>query len=717
MQYAVAPASDPFDRIRHWSITILVIISQILLVWADPTARPFHLAVLGAAVLGLVLPERQRLSIPVAFWNTAVVLMLAGAVLWIRQDPVMLFEVLLYFLELLLVVKLFSRRQSRDYWQIVVAAYFILIAGVMAMASVWTMVLLVVVLGFIVMALVADTAAEPAAVSGNFDQPVLAGEGDPAGDLRTGTVLTLTVTIVVAAATFVAIPRLSRAMFDIGMFRTGGGTRSGFSGQVDLAQRGEIGLDPSVVGRLRIQPVGDGLPDEMFYVVGRRLDHFDGILWYADDSNATPVYPSRGGILWLRPEWPDQRARRYEILLKPIGQPFLPHLERTIAIRFAHPVQLATSYPQSNVILAPIPSQPIRYDGWFTDLPMTDTSRADPVTYLTAIPETIDPRVKLLAASLAAGNPGTRETIRRIDQHLRATGFHYSLERPATGSEDIVASFLFDSKQGHCEYFASAAALLARLNGIPARVVTGFLVRERASEDEWLIRMQNAHAWVEYLDPVSGWNRLDPSPRDPGIELAAQTRWWLSLQTLIGRIEFWWHDKVIDFEQADQFRMLKALLDQLNRIGHRENKTARTENQAETGSSTSIRDNLGWAVAAIMAFVLIGAGYSSAIRRKRARQKHPATGYYLQLAAVLGINDPEDGGIPAGKAVSDAVDRRKLTPAQRERIRLWVEMYHQGRFGHIEGKPGVKQLGLLTSELIASLSMPESPANPEHKES
>lgn len=91
-------------------------------------------------------------------------------------------------------------------------------------------------------------------------------------------------------------------------------------------------------------------------------------------------------------------------------------------------------------------------------------------------------------------------------------GFRYarSVERPA--HRDPALDFLLWNKRGHCEYFASAMALVARAAGIPARVVTGYRVGERSPFGYYVVRERNAHAWVEAWVPGVGWTTRDPTP-------------------------------------------------------------------------------------------------------------------------------------------------------------------------------------------------------------
>tara|TARA_B100000609_G_scaffold199317_1_gene202036 strand:+ start:11291 stop:13189 length:1899 start_codon:yes stop_codon:yes gene_type:complete len=94
-----------------------------------------------------------------------------------------------------------------------------------------------------------------------------------------------------------------------------------------------------------------------------------------------------------------------------------------------------------------------------------------------------------------------------------ARDFRYSLSFERTPKVDPIIDFLTTHRQGHCEYFASAFALLARTLGIPTRVIGGYLVSEYNSfGNYYIVREQNAHSWVEVWHPKRGWITYDPTP-------------------------------------------------------------------------------------------------------------------------------------------------------------------------------------------------------------
>jgi hypothetical protein len=125
-----------------------------------------------------------------------------------------------------------------------------------------------------------------------------------------------------------------------------------------------------------------------------------------------------------------------------------------------------------------------------------------------------------MAATLATDATSDRGRLENTVNWLQRN-FTYSLDMGEWNTADPLAEFLFEKKKGYCEYFASAAALLLRLQGIPARYVKGFrvgahnLVEGRLGvEDHYLVRDSDAHAWVEAYVRGEGWVEADPTPPD-----------------------------------------------------------------------------------------------------------------------------------------------------------------------------------------------------------
>ena len=131
-----------------------------------------------------------------------------------------------------------------------------------------------------------------------------------------------------------------------------------------------------------------------------------------------------------------------------------------------------------------------------------------------------------IADSLGLKAMAPADAVAAVQQHF-ATGFGYSLvQGGAPGSVPPLVDFIERTHSGHCEYFASAAVLLLRAGGIPARYATGYSVQEWSErENAYLVRERHAHAWVRvWVD--GAWREIDTTPPSWAVMEAAAAPWW-----------------------------------------------------------------------------------------------------------------------------------------------------------------------------------------------
>ncbi len=125
------------------------------------------------------------------------------------------------------------------------------------------------------------------------------------------------------------------------------------------------------------------------------------------------------------------------------------------------------------------------------------------------IPQGIDPKARALANSWKGETAG--QIVRHAIDFFRSHRFVYTLKPPML-EQDEVDDFLFRTRSGFCEHYASSFAFLMRAAGIPARIVTGYQGGEINPLDrEWVVRQSDAHAWVEIWEEGRGWLRVDPT--------------------------------------------------------------------------------------------------------------------------------------------------------------------------------------------------------------
>lgn len=127
------------------------------------------------------------------------------------------------------------------------------------------------------------------------------------------------------------------------------------------------------------------------------------------------------------------------------------------------------------------------------------------------LPPEVPQSITKLAHRIRTEGSGDERRLELLAQYFRNGGYRYSLQGLPTG-EHALERFLFESKQGNCEFFASSFALLARSAGIPARLVGGYLGGEYNDVGSYyLVTEGMAHVWVELFIKGKGWQRVDPS--------------------------------------------------------------------------------------------------------------------------------------------------------------------------------------------------------------
>lgn len=127
------------------------------------------------------------------------------------------------------------------------------------------------------------------------------------------------------------------------------------------------------------------------------------------------------------------------------------------------------------------------------------------------LPGNSSARLKELVQSWQAENLNAKQLVGRALRYFREEPFYYTLNPPLT-SHNPVDSFLFETRRGFCEHYATAFVVLMRLGGVPARVVTGYQGGQWNSVGRFLeVRQSDAHAWAEVWLPESGWTRVDPT--------------------------------------------------------------------------------------------------------------------------------------------------------------------------------------------------------------
>lgn len=139
----------------------------------------------------------------------------------------------------------------------------------------------------------------------------------------------------------------------------------------------------------------------------------------------------------------------------------------------------------------------------------------------------------------------------------------YKLGVPRLDRFNPVEDFIFNQKEGHCERFASALALLLRMAGVPSRVVVGYYPTQKNDfADFYNVRVKDGHAWTEAYIDGQGWLTFDATPY-VAEHAAARSSFFLSIMDWI---EYVWYSKIVNYSFSDQSRLLSSVVNVLRDI-------------------------------------------------------------------------------------------------------------------------------------------------------
>jgi transglutaminase-like putative cysteine protease len=165
----------------------------------------------------------------------------------------------------------------------------------------------------------------------------------------------------------------------------------------------------------------------------------------------------------------------------------------------------------------------------------------------------VSPRLQTWLAERVAGTVDPLAQARRLEAHLRDT-FTYELGGPELNRLNPTDDFLFRERRGHCERFAATLGLLLRLQGIPSRVVVGYVPNSRDwFSGWWNVRFADAHAWTEGWFPDRGWVQFDSTPR------ATLPLEGFNARQLLEDLDFAWYAHVVNFDAPMQSELFASV--------------------------------------------------------------------------------------------------------------------------------------------------------------
>ncbi|HEX2663827.1 MAG TPA: DUF3488 and transglutaminase-like domain-containing protein [Candidatus Acidoferrum sp.] len=505
---------------------------------------------------------------------------------------------------------------------------------------------------------------------------------------------------------------------------------SGFTEDVELGQIGEIKKSSAVV--LRVE-TGKPIGYEWLRWRGIALTTFDGKRWSSGAASPQRLQPGPDG--WIHAPQTEQKANilgqaiRYTVFLEPVATDavFVPGRFLSLQGNFSGGAANSfAAFPRNYLVtdMTGTLKNPfrnfaaVRYVG-ISRLPPRDAARLRAAgtgypggitaTYL-QLPARLDRRIPELAREVTKNSATPFDKAQRIESYLRG-GYAYTLKLTGKPGQDPLAHFLFEARAGHCEYFASAMAIMLRTLGIPSREVNGFLPGEYNDlAGDYIVRASDAHSWVEVYFPGEGWHVFDPTPSSIESGSGFLTR----LGMYIDWMQITWNEWVIGYDFAHQV----ALAQNLQRSSKNWGESARTwfEQKQQEGKqwlkSWQIQHGaLGYLLPMALVLLLLALRYkvpTELLRRVRlflrihaaksgSSDPKLASKLYAELLRILARHGLLRRETQTPHEFAAAVNLPQLAPAVEE----FTELYVHARFG---GAPcETTRLGQLLEQVRAAL--------------
>lgn len=397
-------------------------------------------------------------------------------------------------------------------------------------------------------------------VAGAGSSEPASAQGELANALTGTSAIICTGTVILATLLFFVIPR-GRTGY-LSSLASPSERITGFSDNVELGEIGQIKRSSAVVMHI------DAPGLSPFHAVkwrGVGLTTFDGHRWSNSGLSSTVVPGTRNFQFRRELFHPGQRTEilRYTVTLQPVSSDALFLTPQPLEVSLTGAYRIVWQDEAGSIYLRSAGGTMVRYSA-ASDLtsPAPELLRAASRevspdmqgTYL-QLPVT-DPRVVELARQITQQQPTPYDKALAIETYLRRT-YGYTLDLPSAMPADPIAFFLFDYRRGHCEFFASAMAIMLRTLGIPTRLVNGFL--QGGYNDvsgNYTVRASDAHSWVEVYFPNYGWVSFDPTPTD-GRSTSSFGLGRLSLY--MDAFQTAWEEWIINYDFLHQITLAREL--------------------------------------------------------------------------------------------------------------------------------------------------------------
>ena len=506
---------------------------------------------------GYVLARRRQVLLRERWTN----LLTIGCVAFFVADEFLISRAFLpatvHLVLFVMLVRLFSAQRDRDHYLLAVLSFLmVLAAAVLTVDSTFLLALSVFVLiaiaAFILMEMMHSVQRSP--VLGR-DPNVHHAYRKLSFTIAALAPILLLLIFAGGGLIFFLLPRVSAGY--LSAYSGSSDITSGFSDRVELGKIGQIQQSKTVV--MHVQINGDSAGEFSLKLRGVTLDHFDGHTWSNTRAKRT-VMPYAAGRFDLSQRVsgtaPKPTPLHYRVTLEPwLSEVFflLPNVRslqgnyRAVSEDSAGDVfNLDTERPIGGYEA----DSDVRRQVRVRERARADSHPADLQQNYLELPA-VDVRVRNLADEITAKAGNDNDKATALENYLRLH-YGYTLQLPKAPPRDPLADFLFVRRQGHCEYFASAMAIMLRTVGIPSRVVNGFAGGEfNDLTSQYVIRASDAHSWVEAYIPGEGWLEFDPTPPGTAIPQTAWNRFGLYMDALSS----FWREWVVNYDLAHQLKL------------------------------------------------------------------------------------------------------------------------------------------------------------------
>ena len=585
MSFTAPASAPPLPAVqRYFEVSLFLLVSTAIMAVVltgklDPVSLalpPIALAYKGFRIWRGRGPE---ITARVATWLVLAYFLFFPIDLWFLSRSLSadapnpaLYAALLAAIHLMLfaaLVRLYSARTNRDFAFLAVLAFTCMLSSAILTVGTSFLAMLAIFLALAVSTFVALEIRRSAtgAVSPSFEP------GSPMARqlnraLGLTSVLVAVSALLVGGVFFFLIPRFTAGY--LSALNLQPNLMTGFGEDITIGEIGKIQQSSAVVMRIHVE--GDPGRAEDVHWRGIVLTNFDGKRWFTPRHGEIVISPDSGGEYRFPPAGlpsGDFFPLRYTVMMEPVATDavFVAPRPEMLRGRFANESE-RMGVPRSRTYLlldkTGSLSNPfhndikVRYEGvsLLPIIPPAQLRKSSAVypddirdLYL-QVPQ-LDPRIKKLAEKIVEKSHNEYDRAANIELYLKSH-YGYTLDLTGRQTDDPLAYFLFERREGHCEYFAAAMTVMLRDLGIPARYVGGFLPGEYNDlGGDYIIRASDAHAWVEAYFPGYGWITFDPTPAGNGKRkglLARMGLYWDWFQ-------FAWDEWVINYDFGHQMNL------------------------------------------------------------------------------------------------------------------------------------------------------------------